>query len=294
MRFVLSFIFLIVSISSFSQVTKYRFKVRYEDYSPLRNTIIIVNNQRLSTDDNGIVDIEIPSQLDKAYIESYSPNVYTIKYPVNFQVLLPKNYSIDIDIFVSKPTISFVATKEDLKKLQKTIEQYRTSKDASLLETFTEQSRRMYDSILILYKTKNADENKMKTGRLDFLPLISNALNHYINEAKDLNDAFIALRISLRKPAAYDQFAEAAYSYNQIYELINSNKNTYEQAIASYWNSKELSLKFSNLIEYALEEIHKPYVLKINDVYIGDIYTWNEERIPKKERIRKRTYQQYG
>ncbi len=55
-------------------------------------------------------------------------------------------------------------------------------------------------------------------------------------------------------------------------------------AISSYWDSKELALKFSNLTEYALEEIHKPYILEINDAFIARLYGYANEKNRKRKK----------
>ena len=110
---------------AYGQVTRYRFKVRFEDYNPLKNSVIIVNNQRLGTDDNGVVDVDIPVQLDRAYVESPNTTSYTIKYPPNAQVSLPKNASEEIVIFIARPSLRSAAiTREDLKKMQESILDY--------------------------------------------------------------------------------------------------------------------------------------------------------------------------
>lgn len=271
-------ILLLLHAVAYSQVTRYRMKVRYEDYNPLKNAVIIVNNQRLSTDDNGVVDVDIPAQLDRAYVESPNTANYTIKYPPQAQVLLPKNASEEISIFIARPSLrSAVLTRDDLKKLQQSILDYEKSSDAQLVRTIETSSRRMYDSVLTLLRGKHRDEAKIREGRLAFYPLVSEALNHFLNEARDLKDAFAAMGSALAKKEVYEQFARAVYSYNEIYELLNTNKNTYEQAIVTYWNSRELGYRFSNLMENTLEEIHKPYVLEMNETFRDRIYAFGTE-----------------
>lgn len=277
---------LLPAFGASSQVTRYRFKVRFEDYNPLKNAVIIVNNQRLGTDDNGVVDVDIPAQLDRAYVESPNTASFTIKYPPNAQVSLPKKASEEIIIFIARPSLrSANITREDLKKMQESILDYEKSSDAKLVRTIEASSRRMYDSILNLLRGKHRDEEKIREGRLAFYPLVSEAMNHFLNEARDLKDAFAAMGTSLTRKEAYDQFGRAVYSYNEIYELLNTNKNTYEQAIATYWNSRELGFRFSNLMDYTLEEIHKPYVLEMNDSFRDRMYAFASEtnRARKKE-----------
>ena len=90
------------------------------------------------------------------------------------------------------------------------------------------------------------------------------------------------LSSALNNKQSYDQLAKAIYDYNAIYDLLNANKSAYEQAIATYWNSKELSLKFSSVVDNAIENFHRPYILEINYTYINRIYQANAETNKKK------------
>lgn len=266
---------------SYAQATRYKFTVRYDNFDPLKNDVILINNQLLNTDNYGNVEALIPSKDITASVSSPATEKYRIKYPVNMQIVLPRSESLVIDIFIEKPykpsAAVKAATAEDIKKIQQTIERYQRSNDAQLTKNIQLSVSKLYDSIEVLMGEKTVNKEELKNGRLQFMPVISQALNHYLNEAKDLADAFSALSFSLNKPEAYDQFSTAVYSYNEIFELINANKSTYEQAIEHYWESRELSLKFSNLVEYALEEVHKPYILEINTVFTGRIYEYTAE-----------------
>lgn len=283
-------LFVIHCEPSLAQATRYKFTVRYDNFDPLKNDVILINNQLLNTDNYGNVEALIPSRDITASVSSPAIDKYRIKYPVNMQIVLPKSESLVIDIFIERPykpsSAVKAATAEDIRKVQQTIERYQRSNDAVLTKSIQQSVSRLYDSIEALIGEKSANKEELKKGRLQFMPVISQALNHYLNEAKDLADAFNALAVSLNKPEAYDQFATAVYSYNEIFELINANKSTYEQAIEHYWESRELSLKFSNLVEYALEEVHKPYILEINTVFTGKIYEFTgETNVSKRKKI---------
>ncbi len=270
---------------SLGQITRYKFTIRYEDNNPHKYGIIIINRQEVSTDGNGHGEVNIQNSEATAIVASPNTNIFKIKYPVNFVVNLPKNPSVAIDILLEKAKkIEKPVTPADIARLQKAQEQYLKSKDAQLVKSFEEYNRRLYDSISVLLKTRTFNKEKIIAGRMEFLPQISKTLDHYLNEAKDFKDAFSVMAISLNNKQAYDQLAAATYSYNEIFELINANKSTYEQAISSYWDSKELALKFSNLTEYALEEIHKPYILEINDAFIARLYGCANEKNRKRKK----------
>jgi hypothetical protein len=275
---------LITALPAFSQTIRYKFRVRYEDYSPLANAAFSINGQALRTDTRGIIDLSIPGRLSYAYVESGDNKAYNIKYPVDGRAMLPKDSMEFVDIFITRPGGSVIITRSDMKALAASLNEHRHSAEAALMKKLEEQNRRIYDSLVVLFRTNAMDDARLTKGRLEFFPLISNTLNHYLNEARDLNDAFAALGAALNNKGAYDQLSGAIYNYNSIYEFLNANKSTYEQAIYTYWNSKELSLKYSSLIDFTLDEIHKSYILDINFTFIERLYDHNEETNKKKKR----------
>lgn len=288
MKQALSILLSFLVLATTAQTTKYKFTIRYEDYGPLKNEIILINSNAVNTDNFGNVEVDIQSNALVAAIASPDINKYRIRFPASSHAILPKSGSVIIDIFVEKPFSKNLAykglTKEDLIAQQKALERYQQTQDAQLVKSIKEFHNRLYDSLNVLLRTSANEEIKIKAGRLEFFPEISKALNHYLNEARDLNDAFRILSISMNKKEAYQQLADAIYSYNEIFELINSTKSAYEQAIETYWNSKELSLKFSNLIEFSLEEIHKALILEINSTFTERFYNYTAETKSSKKK----------
>jgi hypothetical protein len=287
MQHLLTILMIFFFQASIAQPVRYKFAIRYGDYNPLKNALILINNNRLSTDKDGNVELDIPNDRIYARIESPDPSKYRVKYPANMQVILPKNNSVIIDVYVESPSASTppkLASKNEVLQLQKQVERFQQSGDAKVMLAIETANSRLYDSITVLFNEKSVNEARLSQGRLQFFPPISQALHTYLNEARDVKDAFGVLAISLTKKEAYEQYSDAIYSYNAIFELLNSNKSTYEQAIATYWRSKELSIKFSNLIEYMLEEIHKPYILEINQVFLPRLYEFTQEGNGKKRK----------
>lgn len=272
-----------MALGAFCQTIRYKFRVRYEDYSPLANAAFSINGQSLFTDTRGIIDLSIPNKLNYAYVESGNSKTYGIKYPVDGRAVLPRDSMDFVDIFISRPGSALI-TRSDLRDLTAALGEKRSSAEAALMKKLEEQNRRIYDSLIVLFRANVLDDARLANGRLEFFPLISNTLNHYLNEARDLNDAFSAVGVALNNRGTYEQLSGAIYNYNSIYEFLNANKSTYEQAIYTYWNSKELSLKFSSLIDFTLDEIHKAYILDINFTFIERIYDHHHETNKKRKR----------
>ncbi len=255
-----------------AQTTAYKFRIRYGNYAALANSTFLINGQQLTTDPQGIISLSIPNQITFANIGSADLKQYTIQYPPEGRANLPKDNTVFVDIYVAKPE------PDMLRRAVREITRANAGSDALLLKKLQEESRRGYDSIVVLLSRRSQpDEEALAAGRMEFLPLVSSTLNQYLNEAKDANDAFLALRNSLDNEAAFKQFADAIISYNAIFELLNGNKSTYEQAINTYWKSKELAIKFSNVVDFAIDEIHRPYLLEINFTFLDRIYQYNQE-----------------
>ena len=253
------------------QVITYKFRIRYADYSPMSNSKFIISGQGLTTDPQGVIDLKISPTISYVNIGSPDAKVYEIKYPLEGKAVLPKDPSVFVDIFVSKPS------PDELKMVTAQIMSSQATLQSNILKRLDADSKKGYDQIVGLLQSKNLDDTVLARGRLQFFPLISSALNNYLNEARNFNDAFLMLSSALNNKQSYDQLSKAIYDYNAIFDLLNANKSAYEQAIATYWNSKELSLKFSSVVDNAIENFHRPYILEINYTYINRIYQANAE-----------------
>ena len=253
------------------QVITYKFRIRYADYSPMANSKFIISGQGLTTDPQGVIDLKISPTIAYVNIGTPDAKVYEIKYPLEGKAVLPKDPSVFVDIFVSKPS------PDELKIVTAQIMTSQASLQSNILKRLDADSKKGYDQIVAVLQSKTLDDTVLARGRLQFFPLISAALNNYLNEARNFNDAFLMLSSALNNKQSYDQLAKSIYDYNAIYDLLNANKSAYEQAIATYWNSKELSLKFSSVVDNAIENFHRPYILEINYTYINRIYQANAE-----------------
>ncbi len=276
-------LFLLLSIATtnaIAQSSAYKFRVRYIDYTPLSNSRFIISGQSLDTDPQGIISLKLPEKISYVNIESASLKSYQIKFPQEGKAVLPKDPAVFVDIFIEKPK------PDPLFSMTETIRQSQKALQKNVIGKLEEENKRGYNRIVALLKEKNLDNKELIKGRLEYYPLISSALSNYLNECRNFNDAFVSLSKSLKSEAAYEQFTNTIYNYNEYFNLLNANKDNYEQAIATYWKSKELSLRFGNLIDFALEEFHKPYILEVNYKFIPRLYEANEEKNKQKKKTR--------
>jgi hypothetical protein len=278
MRVLFAIVISFICLESAGQTVNYKFRIRYNDYSALANSNFIISGHSMATDPQGIINMDISATIAYVNIGSANTKLYEIKYPLEGKAVLPKDPSVFVDIFIARPSA------DPLKVISAQVAKSQAAFQSAIFQKLDEQTKKGYDEIVEVLKMKTLDDATLAKGRLEFFPLISSALNSYLNEARNFNDAFSILSTSLNNKASYDQLNDRISSYNEIFDLLNANKSAYEQAIATYWNSKELSLKFSNLIDFIIEDFHKPYILEVNYSFIPRFYQINAEKSKGKKK----------
>lgn len=99
----------------------------------------------------------------------------------------------------------------------------------------------------------------------DAYPVISSTITDYINEAKDLKDAFQFLGIQATESRqAMAKLTDALEQYNRAFEKLNKERLTYEKYVAIFWKRDVLTLEFKNLMDYALGDLHSVNILTLN------------------------------
>ena len=94
---------------------------------------------------------------------------------------------------------------------------------------------------------------------------MSSSLTDYINEAKDLKDAFQLLGVQATESrAAMTTLSDALHQYNRAFEKLNRERFTYESYVQSFWEREVLTLEFKNLMDYALGDLHSVNILTLN------------------------------
>lgn len=121
--------------------------------------------------------------------------------------------------------------------------------------------------------------NLIITDKDSAYPEISNTLTNYINEAKDLKDAFQFISSqAFESRQALNGLTQAVDQYNAAYEKLNNQRLTYEKLVTDYWKRDVLVLEFKSLMDYTLGDVHSVDILTltqriavINNLYQGQI-----------------------
>ena len=98
-----------------------------------------------------------------------------------------------------------------------------------------------------------------------FYPILASAINNYINEAKDVKDAFkFVARNAFEDPQALQVLTDAINSYNLAYENLNMNYSGYERTVNELWQSESKTTEVRDLFSYALGELHSANIFTLN------------------------------
>jgi hypothetical protein len=289
--------FIYIAILSFlntvasAQALKFRFQVDHEKTGIARSTNLIANGEGIITDYSGNFQLTLNPSINNIRVQSPDERKYVIKYPKDGIILLPRNATDVIRIIIDEPgkeEISGQIKKQiagSLAKLESRLKRIE-GEDANMRRSILASM----DSLLKEAQKNNITETELRTareiiaGKDKYFPEISFSLSTYVNEAKDLSDAFKQVQLAFKQRKAYEQLISSVNSYNKSYEKLNAEKDAYEKAILDYWQSRELSLNFLNIIDFALNEIHRPYVLPLNDV----LERINNHHLEKKKRVREK------
>ncbi|MEO5979259.1 MAG: hypothetical protein ABIS36_05400 [Chryseolinea sp.] len=117
--------------------------------------------------------------------------------------------------------------------------------------------------------------------------VISSTMSDYINEAKDLKDAFQFLGVQATESReAFGKLTNALEQYNRAFEKLNKDRLTYEKYVDALWERDVLTLEFKNLMDYALGDLHSVNILTLNQK-LSTINDLANSRVKKAGDVRK-------
>lgn len=109
------------------------------------------------------------------------------------------------------------------------------------------------------------NRNVAVTNKDEAYPEIAQTLSDFINEAKDIKDAFQFLGVqAMESRQALSRLSEAVEEYNRAFEKLNKERLTYEKYVSSFWKREVLALEFKNVMDYALGDLHSINILTLN------------------------------
>ncbi|MEO6893917.1 MAG: hypothetical protein ABI136_02720 [Ginsengibacter sp.] len=139
------------------------------------------------------------------------------------------------------------------------------------LTAFRDEIQKMADIKMADLK----DQIDLASKREQFFPILASAINDYINEAKDLKDAFkFSANHAFDDPQALQVLMDAVKSYNVAYEEINKKHTGYEKMVYDLWESESKSDEVKDFFSYALGELHSANIFTLN-LKIRDINEYN-------------------
>ena len=233
--------------------------------TPVKNYTVFVDGKSSTTDDAGVFGAGIKSEVTQVTIQP-SGNRYIIIYPVGGKGIIPKDANL-ITQFIVEPF-----------KANKYIDQYlnlfkhlRDSAGKSHAEIVG--VRRKVDSIVsVLYKFNYTNDDlkgarELKDGMDLFYPEISDALQNYIMQARNLSSAFkYTSDYAFENHNALEQLVQAVNNYNPAFNKLFENHNIYSEKIDAYWQDAKLKNAFDGIADTLLNNIHKQTIFPLNDL----------------------------
>jgi hypothetical protein len=241
-------------------------------------SVRLVNEGSGTTGTDGKFEIAINGNSGAVTLELVNSD-RAIIYPAGGVAKVPKDPNELIEFYIgdSPKDILTKALAKSNNDLKNSLSQLGIKQDG-----IEESLAAFRDEIQKMSAIKIADlQNQMDLAskRDIFYPVISSAINNYINEAKDVKDAFkFTARNAFEDPQALQLLTDAINSYNQAYEDLNRKHSGYERTVNDLWQSESKTLEVTELFNYALGEIHSANIFTlnlkvrdINDYFRGDV-----------------------
>ncbi|MEO8399344.1 MAG: hypothetical protein ABI550_05940, partial [Ignavibacteriaceae bacterium] len=253
------------------QTLQLKGKVYDEKKNPVKNfTLRFSSFGNITTTNSGEFVIELPDNLTSVEIE-VPDKKWTLLFPIDFKVPIPndKNYVTKI-VVASNESLTNEKLENAAKnynKLESLLKEIGVAKDElkNLVENYAKKESEninvQEDSL------KQAILNEKKREKFD---IISQIFLKYIVKLQNLKDEFKLLtQLAFENSRAFQEIIKSIEAYNAVFNEINNNKFSFQKDISDYWENENLADNFSETVDYGLDEIHKTYILKLNDYIVG-------------------------
>jgi hypothetical protein len=238
----------------------------------------LVNMGTGVTGTDGIFTIAIHENTSEVTLELVNSEMDII-YPTGGRTNVPKNQNAVVEFIIGDSPLDILtrAVAKSNNEIRNRLTNMGVKQDGieQTLNAFLAEIQRM--SNIKLENLNN--EIDLAAKREQFYPELASTINHFINEAKDLKDAFkFAARFAFDDQRALLLLTDAVDSYNQIFEDLNKNHSGYEKLVRDYWQSEVKASEVQELFNYALGELHSANIftlnLKVRDInnyYSGNV-----------------------
>ncbi len=281
-----------------AQSVQFRGKVIDDGKKPVGNLLIrFTSLGDAVTTASGEFVISIPENIK--YVDvALKDDSLQLLYPVDSKIPVPSDPNFITTILVSKIKKTEL-TSDESKRRNKSVKKYaelekllkETGSTNKELQEFLKRYIEIESEKLELDKAKLEADLKKSEKRDEVFERISPLLAEYLLQLKNLKTSFeVNFEIAFVSNPGIQNLKSAVRAYNPLFETINNNYKAWQKEISSGWNDN-LSDKFGSAVNYMIDEIHKPYILQLNEsikminevkLKIGS----EEEQEEKKKKVR--------
>lgn len=267
MKLSYTFLLLAIPVLLSAQSIQLRGKVINVDQKPVSNLQIrFTSYGEAVTTGSGEFLITIPQNVNivDVVIKDVS---WQILYPVDAKIIVPADHNIPVTIIVSEVNNSGVKSMDEsiiryaeLESLLKNVGATNTE-----LKSFLEKFIELEAKKLEISETKLRQEFERKEKRDTIFTEISPILNEYILRINNLKTNFeMYYEQAFVSNQAVEHLNNTIRAYNPVFDTIYYNQNKWQNDINSAWDAV-LSENFATSVNYMIDEIHTPYILKLNE-----------------------------
>jgi hypothetical protein len=216
------------------------------------------------TGTDGIFTIAIHENISEVTLELVNSEMDII-YPTGGRTNVPKDQNAVVEFIIGDSPLDILtrAVAKSNNEIRNRLTTMGVKQDGieETLRAFLEEIQRMSD-----IKLENLNnEIDLAHKREQFYPELASSVNHFINEAKDLKDAFkFTARYAFDDQQALLLLTDAVESYNEIFEDLNKKHSAYEKQVRDYWQSEVKASEVRELFNYALGELHSANIFTLN------------------------------
>ena len=202
---------------------------------------------------------------------------WQILYPVDAKIPVPTDPNFVTTVIVSESSAAIEGGMDEsivkytqLESLLKDVGTTNTE-----LKVFLEKFIELESKRLEISEAKLREEFERKDRRDAVFAEVSPALKEYILRFKNLKTNFeMYYESAFVSNPSVEHLNTAIRAYNPVFDTIYNNNSKWKNDIASAWDAT-LAESFSASANYMIDEMHKPYILQLNEC----IKTINEIRL---------------
>lgn len=267
MKLSFAIIILLLTTITSAQTVQLRGKVIDINKQPVKNlSIRFTSLGETVTTGSGEFVIAIPKSVQFIDVVIRDNN-WQILYPVDAKIPVPADPNFVTTIIVSGSSTSTGRSMDEsilkFNKLESLLKDVGTTNTE--LKTFLEKFIELEAKRLEISQSKLKEEFERKGKQSVIFDEISPVFKEYILRVKNLKTIFkMYSESAFISDPSVEHLNNAIKTYNPSFDSINNNYNKWQKDISFAWDDV-LSERFASIINYMIDEIHKPYIFQLNE-----------------------------